>query len=305
MISNWIVKTKQIKNKLTGFINHANYLHDEDRIAHRNTRILVINEARDNILKEHNKRTEFRRKNALRGGGVRNYATSFVLSLPRDIKQPSKNEWEKISLFALKKVSESTLVPFETLKALSHIVLHDESTTLDKNSHVHILISNVINNEVCKELTQKKTTYAVKKSFNYSVKKLLKVDNVHYSPKNKNVKDKPLHIARLEKAESTLASYNRLNKVISIWINSLKIQHAKLLRYLSAKSVSKEFSIFESIVEQELTSSVDEVFDFICEVEDSLRSSVKDDNKDESPVEVLDYNIKQNTKRKRRRRIQK
>ena len=301
MISNWTVKTKQIKNKKQGFINHSNYLHDKERFCHRNTKVVVLNSACEKILKEHDKRTEYRRVNSLRGGGVTNYATSFVLSLPRSIKQPTQDEWRKISLFAIKKIAEENDIPYEKLKSLSHIVLHDESLSYDKNTHVHILISNVINEAVCKGITQKKSTYAVKRSFNFSVRKIIGVDNNSYVPISAGKPDKPLHIARLEKAEKTLKAFSSLSNTLTEWVDSLKSTNTKLKRYFTAKKVSKRIAEFESLVNEKHTSQIDEAFDIVL----SMESTAEDYRKEIGSTKSLEFSIGNKTKRKRRRRIKK
>lgn len=78
------------------------------------------------------------------------------------------------------------------------VVLHDESNSPSKSSHVHILVGNVIDGKVEKGISQYKGTYAMKKGVNKAVKQVLGVDNKQYIPKNENVGDKPLHVAREE-----------------------------------------------------------------------------------------------------------
>lgn len=201
MIKNWTVKTKQIKKQAKGLTNHFNYLFNKKRVAHFYSEITDLNNSVDklnNIFNEIEDRKEFRRENGLRGGGVSNYASSFVLSLPRDIQQPTKKEWGKIASISLKELSKDLDIPFDKIKNNSVVVLHDESNSPSKSSHVHILVSNVIDGKVEKGISQYKGTYAMKKGVNKAVKHVLGVDNKHYVPKNENVGDKPLHVAREE-----------------------------------------------------------------------------------------------------------
>jgi hypothetical protein len=222
MLKNWIVKTEQIKKKSKGLSNYLNYLKDKNRSSHDGTRIVRVLDNARRIFKAVDDRTFYRREKSLRGGGVRNYATSFVMSLPKDIKQPSDDDWERMGLYAIKKLSEAVQIDYKTLKDHSVIVLHSESAK-DKNSHLNIVVSNIINNEVVKGISQLKGTYAVKNSFNYSVKKLLNEDNFDYMPIQKGG-NKPLWKARKDKADNIESKmfllekkYKSLKKHISIW----------------------------------------------------------------------------------------
>lgn len=219
MIKNWLVKTKQIKSKSSGFIRHVQYLKSNSRPTHKHTRITILKNGARSILEEIEQRTKYRQENGIRGGGVRNYATSFVLSLPKTIKQPTPQQWNKIGLYAVKKVADEIGVDFEDLKRISHIVLHQESRS-DKHNHIHLLIGNVLDKKVIKGVSQYKATYAVKKSFNYSVKRLLNEDNNDYIPINPNQKDMPLHIARAEKAQNVMDKFTDFKKSFNDWFDS-------------------------------------------------------------------------------------
>ncbi|MGK0448665.1 MAG: hypothetical protein ACJA2M_002465 [Polaribacter sp.] len=100
-------------------------------------------------------------------------------------------------------------IPFEKIQKNSIVVLHDESNSIDKSSHIHILVGNVIDGKVVKPISQYQSTYSMKKGFNKAVKHVLKEDNNNYVPLNANVGDKPLFAARAEKLEK---QKNKLNK---------------------------------------------------------------------------------------------
>lgn len=232
MIKNWTVKTKQIKKKEKGLLNHFNYLFNKKRAAHFYSEITDLNNSTDklnNIFNEIEARKEFRRENGLRGGGVSNLASSFVLSLPRDIKQPTKKEWKKIAAISLKELSKDLDIPFDKIKNNSVVVLHDESNSPSKSSHVHILVSNVIDGKVEKGISQYKGTYAMKKGVNKAVKQVLGVDNKHYAPKDENVGDKPLYAAREDnlnnKEEKLIESFN--NKKAELKADKQEIKDLK------------------------------------------------------------------------------
>jgi len=212
MIKNWIVKTQQIKKKAQGFINHVNYLADKNRSSHFYSDIKILNNKSANILKAFDDRTLYRQKSGLRGGGVSNYATSFIMSIPRDIKQPDLSDWKKISVELIKDLAKANNIDVNTMKEHVHIVLHDESRSDDKNSHLHVLVSNVINNEVVKSISQFKTTHAVKNSFNRSVKLVLNEDHLKYTAKRENVPKTPIWAFRAEKAKHIESVLHDLKK---------------------------------------------------------------------------------------------
>lgn len=208
MLKNWTVKTKQIKNKSDGLVKHFNYLKDKNRTSHHYTNIIDLNNSENklqNILDEVENRQNLRRENGQRGGGVRNFATSFVLSLPRDIQQPTAQEWKKIAALTLKELADDLDIPFEKIKNNSVAILHDESSSNDKSSHVHFLVSNVIDGQVVKSISQYKATQAMKNGANKAVNKVLGVDHLQYTPRNENVGDKPLFVARNDKLDNKKA----------------------------------------------------------------------------------------------------
>ncbi len=226
MIKNWIVKTKLIRNSGTkfkykkvtltggktrferikgsgrvvknGFSNHVNYLKDASRAAHKNTEIHIIFNNAKNILNAINERKMERRSKNIRGGGVVNYATSFVMSLPSPI-QPSVEQWTQISERLINDIAKTTNIDASVIKKHTHIVLHAEDVTGGKNSHIHVLVSNVIDCKVVKKISQRATTAAIKIGFNESVKQFLGIDHNEYVPKKSGIADKPLWLARQEK----------------------------------------------------------------------------------------------------------
>ncbi len=204
-IKNWTVKIKQIKKRKNGLLTHFIYLFDENRAAHYYSHIIDLNNSPQklsNIIHEYTQRKERRKQLKLRGGGVSNLATSFVLSLPRDIRQPTnKEEWQRITKITLQELSEKIDIPFDKIKANTIAVTHDESLSHDKPSHIHILVGNIIDGEVKKAISQFQAANAMKNGFNKAVKRVLNEDNLKYIPKKTKVGDKPLFVARAEKAE--------------------------------------------------------------------------------------------------------
>ena len=256
MIKNWTVKTQQIRQSGTkykykktlaggkthyerikdtgrivknGFVNHVNYLKDASRAAHQNTDIHIILNNAKNILNALNERKAERQSRNIRGGGVVNYATSFVMSLPSEF-QPSVEQWTKISERLIEDIAKTTNIDASIIKKHTHIVLHAEDVTGDKHSHIHVLVSNVIDCVVVRKISQRVTTAAIKTGFNESVKQLLNVDHNEYIPKHAGVANKPLWVARNEKLQ-LLES------------NSQRIEQELTLKKVKLKKINKALSL--------------------------------------------------------------
>ena len=220
MLRNWTVTTRQIKKKrkiiekdlegnvlssktiTSSALKYGSYLLNGKTASHYNTNIIDLNQAPlkiANIEKQEALRKLHRQAEGLRGGGINDVATSFVLSLPKDIPQPSPDQWKSIGKKVVKKLAEINGIPAQDLWNQSAIVLHEEPTQ-DKNNHLHIMVGNIYNYEMQKSLTQYKSTIAVKTTFNEAML-ALGVDHRRYEPKEKNVAKKPLYVARAEKTE--------------------------------------------------------------------------------------------------------
>ncbi|HCV04990.1 MAG TPA: hypothetical protein DG048_20340 [Pseudoalteromonas sp.] len=297
MIKNWTVKTRQIKKSANGFINYINYLKSHTASSHADTHIVVLDDNAKNILAAVDERKHYRKLNRLKGGSVSNYATSFVMSLPKDIKQPTVKEWHKIGRFAVKQLSKTLNIPYEKLLKHSHIVLHKENGS--KNSHLNLVVSNVIDLKVEKKITQFAATHTVKKSFNMSVKKLLNEDNYKYVPKQNNVGDKPLWLAREEAAETLkqqVKLYNRGLKKLKSLLATLKLNFINwstvYIDEIESKANKNAINTARTVneIEKISESSANEVNRLIEKIE-----SLRPDAPEEARV---------STKRKRRRRRQ-
>ncbi|WP_032096690.1 MULTISPECIES: hypothetical protein [unclassified Alteromonas] len=239
MLKNWIVKTTQIKNKETGFIAHVNYLIDEKRPSHHYTNISVLVNNADAIVSAVDERQKNRKLKGLRGGGVRNYCTSFILTVPRDIKQPNKKDWQKIIQLTLSKIASETGLDIKLIFKHCVAVLHDESKSTDKSSHVHLLVSNVISNEFQKSITQKAVTLAVKNALNEGVLKTVGENNIDYTPKRKQRYNKPSWAFRQERNEEIEKKLKALKSAYRSVISSIKDWTNHYLTSLIKQSESK------------------------------------------------------------------
>lgn len=265
MIKNWTVTARQIRNSgvkrkfkkkgnkyvatsdkgrvvKNGFINHVNYLSDKNRPAHLNTQIHVIYDNAKNILSSIHQRQEYRTRNSIRGGGVVNWATSFCLSLPASF-DVSKAKWKGAVDQLIQDISDTTGIDVQTIRNHTHAVLHDESDNIDKHSHVHVLIGNVIDLNVVKSISQKKTLQKIKTGFNSAVRKFWNVDHKSYVPENKNVKNKPLWLARQEKLEKIIEKEIKLEQVLKEYEG--KIVNAEKAFKIVLKKLKKIKNLFE------------------------------------------------------------
>jgi hypothetical protein len=232
----------------------------------------------------------------------------MVFSLPTDIKQPTPEEWHKIGLYAVKKIAKANNINFKNLRDNCHIVLHNESNGINKASHIHVLIGNVINNEVVKGISQFKSTHIAKKSFNYSVNALLNVSNELYQPKNTNIRDKPLFAVRADKAEIIMLLFKNFKDDFNHWFYEIINKKDNFILSKLATKVSKSFDKFDNSIENKNNNLSKKVLNVIEEVE-----NLKVDNETiqllelpafEEHIEPLKEGekISPKTMRKRRRR---
>lgn len=290
MLKNWIVKTKQIKNCEKGFTNHVEYLADNSRASHHYTKVNVLNDNAKEILSAIEKRKEKRRKNGLRGGGISNYCTSFIMTIPRDIEQPTPEDWKKILNITYKAIANEIGTDAATIKQHSYAVLHDESSSPDKPSHVHLLVSNVINDVYQKKITQYAVTHTVKRALNDGIRTTVGEDNYKYTPRRRQKYNKPQWVIRLEKADliekkvnQLISAYQSVFRSIQHWANN----------YLASLPVPSEKHANEVAIELDTLNDLSEKCDAelipIVERVERLNS-------------VMPENAKISPKRKRRRR---
>ncbi len=340
MIKNWLVKVRSIRNsgikrkykKVTnesgrtvykkiegsgrrirnGFVNHVNYLKDGSRAAHRNTNITVLLNNAENILNAINERKAYRQATDLKNSTVFNYCTSFVVSLPSELK-PTLDNWNQISKRIIKDVAEVTGLSIAQIAKHTHIVLHDESASPDKHSHIHVLVSNVIDNNIVKVLSQKRTTSTIKKGVNASVKQFIGVDNTKYTPKNDQVGDKPLWLARQEKYSALENNAKKLDEEIKQkTVKLLKVNKVIALLAQKLLSVKADISAWADyfidncfIQAEEKAESVAKVIDDIeliaekqsVELDETIRK-VEESNK--SAPESAKISSKRKTRRRKK-----
>lgn len=212
---------KAVKKKDQGLIRYTRYLLNANEPSHAATSIHPLKDPRQatrNMLAEHSLRQAERRRAGLSGGGVSNYAQSYVFALPKDIPQPTKKQWAGIAARAVKAIAEENEIDPQKLWEVTGVVFHEEPTKSKKN-HIHVIIGNIVDGKYHKGLTQKKSVYASKKAFNDYMLEVLDVDNKNYQALSKG-RDEPLWLARKKQAEkeerTIIESRKRARKEIKI-----------------------------------------------------------------------------------------
>ena len=301
MIKNWTVITKQIKKKSTGLINYVNYLKDSNRPSHHGTKITVLNDASKEIVRAVDDLILHKIENKIKGRREpNNYATSFVLALPKNIQNPTLEQWKIIADDAVKNLAKSLNIDREKLKKLTHIVLHDEQK---KASHVNIVVSNVIDNKVAKNISQFKATHTVKMSLNSSVKRLFNVCNTEYTPAFKSglkQRSKPLFVARQDIADDLDRKITKMELALDV----LKTSYFNIKSEIS--SWAKLFLSNDKLLESVTVKKAKNIAQNINDIEDRtpLRTAEIDmiisdiESKNSEPLK----NTKVSEKRKKRRR---
>ncbi|TKB00717.1 hypothetical protein E5672_18785 [Alteromonas portus] len=290
MLKNWIVKTKQIKNAEKGFTNHVEYLADKSRASHHYTNISILTDNAKEILRAIERHKDKRRKHGLRGGGISNYCTSFIMTIPTDIEQPTPEDWKKILNITYRAIANEIGTDAASIKQHAYAVLHDESSSQDKPSHVHLLVSNVIDDVYQKKITQYAVTHIVKRALNDGIRITVGEDNYNYSPRRRQKYNKPYWVVRIEKA-----------KLIEKKVNQLKAKYQTVFRsiqhwannYLASLPVPSEQRAIEVAMELDTLNDLSEK----CDTE--LMPIIE---KVEQLNNVMPDNSKVSPKRKRRRR---
>lgn len=185
------------------------YLVDEKAPSHKQTNIIDLHFGNE-LVDAYDKRRAERQRLGIRGGGVRNYATSFIVSLPDDLGHPDKKTWRNILKTVLLKVAEANGLDPKTLAKHSRAVIHDERKS-GKNSHIHLVVSNIIDKKTVKGITQNKTLWAMKCGFNEAVKRFVGVDYKHYKTKQQREEEQKQKEAK-QASDKLLRDVEKHNK---------------------------------------------------------------------------------------------
>lgn len=205
MIKNWVVKVEQIK--VSSIDRHKRYLLDQKHENHLSSSILSVYKGKsfDLAFEERKKRLE--EAGRPDRSSYKNYATSFVFGPPGNFTI-SQEQAKKITGSVISAVASAVGIEKEILAKYVVSVVHNEKSP--KNSHFHFLISNVVDGEFRKGITQNKAKYAIQKALDVEYKRHFKLDRKSYEPENTGQKTKPLWKARQDKRlKKLLRSYRQ------------------------------------------------------------------------------------------------
>jgi len=286
MLKNWIVKHQQKKN----IFGHIKYLENKKAKSHAGSRIVVLRDNKKTLSEAKEKRAEFRRENGLRGGGIKNECSSFILTIPTDITQLDDRQWKTLSNNVIrdlhadinkkiikhnekfknnKKQSQIKEISLEDFAKHCHVVLHDEDA---KNSHIHLLVSNIINNDFIKPMTQKGASYCIKNTFNSSMKKLVNEDHMDYVPGKTVFDDSPVPFSKKKPVDERYKNHAFASRMkayvkdayssLNDWISSVFNNET-----LKIKEFAEETSYYLNELDGNKKTDIDAVLDIALTVE--------------------------------------
>ena len=186
-MKNWTVVTQPVKDEHAGLCSYINYLIADSHKSHRGrARIVPIHNSANGFinhcLSEITNRNLTRAKAKKGGRNITSYGQSFVFSLPPDIKL-SDMSWHNVAKFIFTDLANYLNIDKQTLLKNCFINFHDQ-----KNQHVNLVVSKVINGEVQRDIQRKGLLSFLKKSFNAAVLKYSNKNYQDYVPQTKRSK---------------------------------------------------------------------------------------------------------------------
>jgi len=187
-MKNWVVISKPIKEQAKGLAKYLSYLTNPDHPNHKNkTQIIPLFGNNQSLYK----RTIFNvadkelkaAKKRKGGRPISSYAQSYVFTLPEMDIKPTKQEWAYIAKELIYTLMFFTDSSKEDIAKHIFINIHDQ-----KNPHLNLVVSKIINGNVKTELQKKSIVSALKKTFNYAVLNSLKISPNEYKPLTKRNK---------------------------------------------------------------------------------------------------------------------
>ena len=188
-MKNWAVISQPIKQGARGLASYLNYLINAEHKNHKNkTKIIsvfgVTDKLYQRIIYSVAERDLERSKKRKGGRSIASYAQSYVFTLPENLpKHPSYSDWKYISVELLKTIQAFTGVSSDELKKNIFINIHDQ-----KNPHLNLVVSKVMDKSVKTELQKKSIVTALKKTFNFAVMHTIKLSPEDYKPLKKRSK---------------------------------------------------------------------------------------------------------------------
>jgi len=188
-MKNWTVISKPVKDQNKGLSAYLTYLINADHKNHKSKTKIVsvfgnIDKLYKKIIYAVAERDLTRSKKRKGGRPCQSYAQSYVFTLPENLpKHPSYSDWRYISVELLKTIQAFTGVSSDELKKNIFINFHEQ-----KNPHLNIVVSKVMNKSVQTVLQKKSIVTALKKTFNFAVLATTKLSPDDYVPLKKRSK---------------------------------------------------------------------------------------------------------------------
>lgn len=227
MIKNWVVKVEQIK--VDSIDRHKKYLLDEKHENHLKSDISTVFSGKsfEKAFAERKERLE--KEGKPDRSSYKNYATSFVFGPPIDIQINEKTA-KALTGAVVEALADVLGIDKKIMQNYCVSVLHNEKAP--KKPHFHFLVSNVVNGQFRKELTQHKAKYAIQKVLDREYKRLFKLDRAEYQPDPNYTHNKPLWLVRMERKQAELSN------VLLTWLNDT-VERFKI-REVEKKEQSKK-----------------------------------------------------------------
>ncbi len=188
-MKSWTVISKPVKDQARGLANYLNYLINSDHPNHKyKTKIIPLFGVTDKLYKKIvysvAERDLVRSKKRKGGRSISSYAQSYVFTLPNNlVHKPTQEDWVYCSKEILKTIMAFTDVSPDELRDNIFVNIHDQ-----KNPHLNVVVSKILNNAVKTELQRKSIVSALKKTFNYAILQRLKISPNDYQPLTKRSK---------------------------------------------------------------------------------------------------------------------
>lgn len=175
------------------------------------------------------------------------YAQTFMFSLPSEIGHPKPDFWEAVAKRALTKIGKAVKIDPKRLLNGTGVVLHDESESEGKNSHIHMFIGKVLEDgTVVNALRQRAAAQAAKEAFNEIVYEKLNYNIKDYVVKQPGRRE-PLHVARKKALDQKTKEF----KDVAVLVRQLAQQTQRLSKYVQEGNLPRIESTLNRIEKTE------------------------------------------------------
>lgn len=184
-LKNWTVTVESTKS----IASRELYLNNNKHPNHKNTEriISIIGNAQTSLninhqCEKHKLKMAIRRK----GGRPPTPAMEFVFTLPKEIRQPTPQQWREMINRVVIDMARSMGINPSELNGIVRAVVHQQSQNGVKGSgsHTHVIVGKYTNKgKYLREIQKKGVLHVAKLSFNAAVRKTLGIDHQSYIAK--------------------------------------------------------------------------------------------------------------------------